>query len=66
MDVNRLGLDRLNVQFKDLTSGNMMQRAFAEVILIDRTNDLNQMCYLLKNDRAFSGLDGEGNLNQNQ
>lgn len=65
MDLNRLGLDRLNVQFKDLKSGNMMQRAFAEVILIDRSNDLNQMCYLLKNDKAFSGLDGEGNLNQN-
>jgi hypothetical protein len=55
MDFSRLGVDRLNVEFKDLKSGNMTQRAFAEVILIDRTNpESKQNCYILKNDSVFN------------
>lgn len=55
MDLSRLGLDRLNVEFKDLRSGNMNQQSFAEIILIDRSSsESSQTCYLLKNDRIFN------------
>lgn len=58
MDFSRIGVERLNVEFKDINSGNMLQRSFAEVILIDRTMpDSAQMCYILKNDKIFNDVD---------
>lgn len=60
MDLSRVGLDRLNVEFKDMKSGSMIQRTFAEVVLIDRTNPHStQMCYTLKNEKVFNDDDFE-------
>lgn len=54
MDLNRLGLNRLNVEFKDMKSGVGSQRTFAEVILIDRTNpSMTQTCFILKDDKIL-------------
>lgn len=56
MEINRLGgVERLNVQFKEMQSSKKTQRSFAEIILIDRTcPNKTQLCYILKNDRVFS------------
>lgn len=60
MDLNRVGLDRLNVEFKDMNSSITIQRTFAEVLLIDRTNHSSiQMCYILKNEKIFNDADIE-------
>lgn len=60
MDLNRLGLNRLNVEFKDMKSGVGSQRTFAEVILIDRTNpSMTQTCFILKDDKIFTEVDIE-------
>jgi NADH dehydrogenase FAD-containing subunit len=55
MDFGRLDLGKINVEFKDMTIGNMNQRTFANVILVDRTNPgAPNKCYILKNDEIFS------------
>lgn len=60
MALGGMGFDRLNVEFKDMKAGNMLQRTFAEVLLIHRSNsDSTQTCYILKNDRIFSDADIE-------
>lgn len=60
MDLNRLGLDRLNVEFKDMKPDQKTQRAFAEVILLERSHPNSaQMCFILKNDKVFSDADIE-------
>lgn len=64
MEVNRV--DRLTVEFKDMNSGIMIQRTFAEVIFIDRTNSSTiQICYILRNDKIFNDADIE-NFTQGQ
>lgn len=60
MDLSRIGMDRLNVQFKDMKAGMKIQRMFAEIILIDRTHPAGtQMCYIMKNDKVFNDSDIE-------
>lgn len=61
MDVSRtMGINRLSVEFKDMNSGLSVQRTFADVVFIDRTNSsTKQMCYIMKNDIVFSDADVE-------
>nr|NGY94527.1 hypothetical protein [Neochlamydia sp. AcF84] len=55
VEVNRVKLERLNVEFKDLQSGNMSQHAFAELILIEHIpGGAAPLCYILKNDKIFN------------